>query len=236
MQEVLRCLHTHLSSKLSSQVSSALAALVQLSREHTSALMGYAAFLSCIMDYLEDFTFSQLLQVYKPPPAVCDDRFDASAPWNSDPSHCPCMLQVCELFSTLAVVGGMHCSASHGASKDSTLRDDFQILLRKFARSPNYRRCRVGIVGTVAFVRALGAAEGCTDTPAASRSQCLDSARDLLNNAFDACKSAHPQHRPALYSCLCGSLTAAIHEVRVCSMQPIVRLPGGKVRWVLFSR
>ena len=123
------------------------------------------------------------------------------------------MLQVCELFSTLAIAGGRHLGAGAGSSQNSGLRDDFQILLRKFTRSPEFRKCRIGIVGTIAFVKALAAVDACTDSPAAFRSHCLDSARDLLNNAFDACKLAHPQHRPALFSCLCNSLSAAISEV-----------------------
>ena len=62
-QEVLRCLHTHLGSKLPTHVDAALAALLQLSREHADALLDYAAFLSSLMEYLEDLTSEQLLLV-----------------------------------------------------------------------------------------------------------------------------------------------------------------------------
>jgi hypothetical protein len=83
-QEVLRCLHTHLGSKLPAQVNAALAALLRLSRAHADALLGYAAFLSGLMEYLEDLDSSQLLLVpflalSLPPssPACCCSRMQS---------------------------------------------------------------------------------------------------------------------------------------------------------------
>jgi hypothetical protein len=52
-----------LSSRLPAQVSSALAALLELSDNHAELLLGYLAFLTNILEYIEDFTSAQLMQV-----------------------------------------------------------------------------------------------------------------------------------------------------------------------------
>lgn len=60
---MLRALHSHLGSRLPAHVSSALAALLELSGKHAQLLLGYSAFLTNILEYIEDFTSPQLLQV-----------------------------------------------------------------------------------------------------------------------------------------------------------------------------
>lgn len=65
LQEALRCLHTHLGSRVKTQTSTALHCLLQLSSTHVSALLGYAAFLTSIIEYLEDYENDQLHQVSK---------------------------------------------------------------------------------------------------------------------------------------------------------------------------
>ena len=56
-------MHSHLGSRLPAQVSSALAALLELSGKHAELLQGYSAFLTNILEYVEDFTSAQLMQV-----------------------------------------------------------------------------------------------------------------------------------------------------------------------------
>lgn len=61
---MLRALHSHLGSRLPTQVSGALVALLELSGKHAELLLGYSAFLTNILEYVEDFTSAQLLQVH----------------------------------------------------------------------------------------------------------------------------------------------------------------------------
>ncbi len=62
-QEVLRCLHTHLGSKVASQTCAAIDTLLQLAHSNIEALLSYAAFLTSIMEYLEDYDSKQVHQV-----------------------------------------------------------------------------------------------------------------------------------------------------------------------------
>ncbi|BDA41598.1 probable fanconi anemia group D2 protein homolog [Coccomyxa sp. Obi] len=62
-QEVLRCLHSHLGSKVASQTCAAIDALLQLAHSNIEALLNYAAFLTSIMEYLEDYDSKQVHQV-----------------------------------------------------------------------------------------------------------------------------------------------------------------------------
>lgn len=62
-QEVLRCLHTHLGSRIAPQTSAAIETLLQLASSNIEALLSYAAFLTSIMEYLEDYDSKQLHQV-----------------------------------------------------------------------------------------------------------------------------------------------------------------------------
>eukprot|EP00887_Chlorella_sp_A99_P000490 scaffold17.g490.t1 len=59
-QEVLRTLHGHLGERVGSEVSAALDVLSRLSREQTSMLLRYAAFLTGILNYLPIFLRKQL--------------------------------------------------------------------------------------------------------------------------------------------------------------------------------
>lgn len=63
MQEVLRCLHSHLGSRTTSQASTALDALLQLLDADATALLSYAAFLTGMLDYLQGYGHDQVQQV-----------------------------------------------------------------------------------------------------------------------------------------------------------------------------
>ena len=63
MQEVLRCLHSHLGSRTTKQASTALDALLQLLDADATALLSYAAFLTGMLDYLQDYGHDQVQQV-----------------------------------------------------------------------------------------------------------------------------------------------------------------------------
>jgi len=62
-QEVLRALHSHLGAQVAAETSSALRVLLALSQQHTQALVGYAAFLTNILDYIDTYTDAQVHQV-----------------------------------------------------------------------------------------------------------------------------------------------------------------------------
>lgn len=123
-------------------------------------------------------------------------------------------LQVCELFSKLAIAGALDIQSSASRSQGVSGRDEFQILLRKFTCSPDLRKCCIGLTGIVCFAKCLSTAAASLDAPATFQAQCLDSARELLDYGFSACKAAAPQHCHVMYTCLCDSLAAVIASVK----------------------
>ena len=129
--------------------------------------------------------------------------------------RCPSS-QVCELFSKLAIAGAFDSwrEISPGRSQGASGRDEFQILLRKFTCSPDPSKCCIGLAGIVCFAKCLSTAAASPDTPAAFQAQCLDSARELLDYGFSACKAAPSQHCHVMYTCLCDSLAALIASVK----------------------
>lgn len=63
-QEVLRTLHGHLGERVGSEVSAALDVLSRLSREQTSMLLRYAAFLTGILNYVDGYSDAQVHQTF----------------------------------------------------------------------------------------------------------------------------------------------------------------------------
>ncbi len=63
MQEVLGGLHGHLGSGQPGEVTAALEVLLGLTHSHTSLLLQHAAFVSTLLDCLDNFTQAQLHQV-----------------------------------------------------------------------------------------------------------------------------------------------------------------------------
>lgn len=125
------------------------------------------------------------------------------------------LMQVCELFSNLAIAGALETRSSVSRSQGSNGRDEFQIMLRKFICSPDLRKCCIGVTGIVCFAKCLSTAAASAHTPVAFRPECIDSAQELLDLGFSACKSAAPQHRHVLYTCLCDSLSAVVASVNI---------------------
>ena len=62
MQEVLRCLHSHVGSRAAKQASTALDVLLQLLEADATALLSYAAFLTGMLEYLQHFSHNQIQQ------------------------------------------------------------------------------------------------------------------------------------------------------------------------------
>lgn len=64
MQEVLRCLHSHLGSRAPKQTSTALDALLQLLDANATVLLSYAAHLTGMLEYLQHFSHAQVQQAW----------------------------------------------------------------------------------------------------------------------------------------------------------------------------
>ena len=60
---MLRVLHGHLGAQVPAEASAALGVLVSLAKQHGEALLGYAAFLTTVLDYVEGYTDPQVQQV-----------------------------------------------------------------------------------------------------------------------------------------------------------------------------
>ena len=218
-QEVLRALHSHLGSRLPAQVSTALAALLEMSGKHAELLLGYSAFLTNILEYIEDFTSPQLMQVHHRQPwltHVGDHKASRMSSPRLRVSAIP-FSQVCELFSMLAIAGALDTCSSASRSQGANGRDEYQIMLRKFICSLDVRRCCIGFAGIVCFAKCLSTAAASPETPATFQARCLDSARELLDYGFSACKAAPHQQRHVMYTCLCDSLTAVVASVNTLS-------------------
>lgn len=72
LQQVLGGLHGHLGSGQAGEVTTALEVLLSLTHSHTSLLLQHAAFLSTLLDCLDNFTQPQLHQVTVPTYIVSD--------------------------------------------------------------------------------------------------------------------------------------------------------------------
>ena len=73
MQEVLRCLHSHLGSRAPKQTSTALDALLQLLGADATALLSYAAYLTGMLEYLQHFSHDQVQQACPRVLSSCPD-------------------------------------------------------------------------------------------------------------------------------------------------------------------
>lgn len=62
MQEVLRCLQSHVGSRAAKQASTALDVLLQLLETNATVLLSYAAFLTGMLEYLQHFGYDQVQQ------------------------------------------------------------------------------------------------------------------------------------------------------------------------------
>ena len=62
VQEVLRALHSHLGAQVAAETSAALQVLQRLSQQQTASLLGYAAFLTNILDYVDAYSDQQVQQ------------------------------------------------------------------------------------------------------------------------------------------------------------------------------
>ncbi|PSC75642.1 Fanconi anemia group D2-like protein [Micractinium conductrix] len=179
-QEVLRVLHGHLGAQVPAEASAALGVLVSLAKQHGEALLGYAAFLTTVLDYVEGYTDPQVQQV----------------------------------FVVLGELVARGCAqADAGGGGRTRMEDELMIFVRKQLSSAQGRHRRVGIIGTVALVQRLGAADSSaleSDTAIGERYR---EAMGALKDTFDAC-----QRSPEAFAFLCDELARAVARKAIGSL------------------
>ncbi|KAL4428110.1 hypothetical protein ABPG75_002199 [Micractinium tetrahymenae] len=177
-QEVLRALHSHLGAQVPAETSAALGVLVALSRQHPAHLMRYAAFLTNILDYIDAYTDQQVHQVF-----VVFGELVAGACQASDDG------------------------TSSGAGSRSRMEDELMIFVRKQLSSAQGWHRRIGIIGSVALVQRLGAADSSALEPESAIGARYREAMAALKDTFDSCKNS-----PEAFAFLCDELSRSIQR------------------------
>ncbi|KAL4445301.1 hypothetical protein ABPG77_011126 [Micractinium sp. CCAP 211/92] len=177
-QEVLRTLHSHLGAQVPAEASAALGVLVALARQHTAQLMRYAAFLTNILDYIDGYTDQQVHQVF-----VVFGELVAGA---------------CQAADS---------GSSGGTGGRSRMEDELMIFVRKQLSSAQGRHRRIGIIGSVALVQRLGAADSSALESESAMGARYREAMTALKDTFDSCKNS-----PEAFAFLCDELSRSIQR------------------------